>query len=173
MQNRICAVFMVLGAFAAFVPFNYHASAQGRMGPEPMQQANTTPTADACEERPYSILVTIQGVRHAEGTITADLHGDDPEKFLEKGEWQDRIRVPAVEGRTLMCIPIQMPGVYAVVLYHDEDSDKKFDKNFIGLPSEPFGLSRDPKIRLAIPKHKDCAFEVNGPLTPVTVTLRH
>ncbi|NKB44361.1 MAG: DUF2141 domain-containing protein [Alphaproteobacteria bacterium] len=126
-----------------------------------------------CGAAPYSILVTVRDVRKAVGTITADLHGDDPDKFLGKGQYLDRVRAPAIKGDTLMCIPVASPGVYAIALYHDEDTDRKFDKNWIGLPSEPFGLTNDPKIRLAKPKHKDVAFMVAGPLTPVTATLHH
>ena len=149
------------------------AVAQANITQTTRQQSVLPLTDDQCASKPYSILVTIYDVRHSKGTITADLHGDDPDKFLDKGQKLDRIRVPAVEGQTQMCIPIQTPGVYAIVLYHDEDADTKFDKNIIGLPAEPFGLSRDPRIRLAMPKHSASAFEVNGPLTPVKVTLRH
>lgn len=126
-----------------------------------------------CGTAAYSILVTIRDVRESVGTITADLHGDDPEKFLGKGQYLDRVRVPAIKGETLMCIAVPSAGVYAIALYQDEDTNKKFDKNWIGLPAEPFGLSNDPKIRLATPKHKEVAFTVEGPLTPVTATLHH
>jgi uncharacterized protein (DUF2141 family) len=150
----------------------------------PADAANETASADVpsheasalmgdCGQQPYSILITVHDVRHSEGTITVDLHGDDPDKFLGKGERLDRIRAPAVEGETQICIPVVEPGVYAFALYHDEDGDTKFDKNFIGLPAEPFGLSNDPPIRLAKPKHAECAFEVTGPLTPVGATLHH
>lgn len=128
---------------------------------------------EECETLPYSMLITVKEVRHSEGTITVDLHGDDPETFLRSGTKLDRIRVPATEGETFICIGLETPGIYAFALYHDEDADTKFDKNFIGLPAEPFGLSNDPKIRLARPKHEECAFEVTGPLTPVTATLNH
>lgn len=127
----------------------------------------------SCGTAPFSILLTVEDVRKAEGTITADLHGDDPDKFLGKGQKLDRIRAPAVTGQTLMCIPVAKAGVYAIALYHDEDGDTKFDKTWIGLPKEPFGLTNDPKIRLAKPKHEEVAFEVTGPLTPVSATLRH
>ena len=33
------------------------------------------------------------------------------------------------------------PGSYAIAAYHDLDSDKQFDKNFVGIPKEPVGLS--------------------------------
>ena len=125
----------------------------------------------ACESRQYSILVHVKNIKDGRGTITVDLHGDDPDKFLKSGAKLDRLRVPAVVGEMQICVPVEKPGVYAVALYQDRDSNMKLDKTWIGMPSEPFGVSRDAPIRLGPPKHKDAAFEVTGPLTPVTVTL--
>ncbi len=146
-------------------------------GPAFAQESNGQQLAaiesSECGAAPYSILLTVEDVRKAEGTITVDLHGDDPEKWLGKGQKLARIREPAVTGQTLVCIPVERAGVYALALYHDEDGDTKFDKTWIGLPDEPFGLSNDPKIRLSKPKHEKVAFEVAGPLTPVTATLNH
>ncbi len=173
MSPRMRITIALFGAIASVSVPLYLSSVKAQEIEAPMEQAALPPAADTCETKPYSILVTVHDVRRSEGTITADLHGDDPEKFLGRGQRLDRIRVPATEGQTQMCIAVDTPGVYALALYHDEDADTKFDKNFIGLPSEPFGLSNDPKIRLAMPKHSESAFEVTGPLTPVTVTLRH
>jgi uncharacterized protein (DUF2141 family) len=71
-----------------------------------------------------------------------------------------------------VCIPVDKPGVYALALYHDKDANTKLNKTWIGLPSEPFGVSNDAAIRLGPPKHADAAFAVAGPATPVTVNLR-
>jgi uncharacterized protein (DUF2141 family) len=127
----------------------------------------------SCDGRPYSILVVVKNIKDDRGTITIDLHGDDPELFLKSGAKLARLRLPAVPGDMKICVPVEKPGVYAVALYQDRDSNLKLDKTWIGLPSEPFGVSRDAPIRMAPPKHKEAAFEVTGPLTPVTVTLRH
>ena len=126
----------------------------------------------ACEQRPYSILVEVKNIKDARGTITIDLHGDDPEKFLKSGAKLDRLRIPAVEGEMKICVPVEKPGVYAIALYHDRDSNMKLDKTWIGMPAEPFGVSRDAPIRIGPPKHKDVAFEVTGKLSPITITLR-
>jgi len=126
----------------------------------------------ACRELPYSILVHLKNVKDDRGTITIDLHGDDPEKFLKSGAKLLRMRVPAAAGDMNICVPVDKPGIYALALYQDRDSNLKLDKTWIGLPDEPFGVSRDAPIRMAPPKHKDAAFDVAGPLTPVTVTLR-
>jgi uncharacterized protein (DUF2141 family) len=125
----------------------------------------------ACDTRPFSMQITVVGVRDSSGTITVDVHDDDPAKFLKSGGKLARIRVPAVEGETHLCIAVPKAGVYALALYHDRNANTKLDKNWIGLPSEPFGLSNNPPRRLAMPKHRDSAFEVNGPRTPVVVDL--
>lgn len=125
-----------------------------------------------CEQRPFSVLVTVKNVKDARGTITIDLHDDDPEKFLKSGAKLARLRVPAVAGELMICVPVDAAGVYAIALYQDRDGNQKLDKTWIGLPAEPFGISRDAPLRMGPPKLKDAAFQVSGPLTPVTVTLR-
>ena len=140
-------------------------------GPASAEEALPKPE-DACAQRPYSILVSVKNVRDARGTITIDLHDDDPAKFLKSGGKLARMRVPAVPGDMSVCVPVEKPGVYAIALYQDRDSDQKLDKTWIGIPDEPFGVSRDAPIRMGPPKLKDAAFEVNSALTPVTVTLR-
>lgn len=125
-----------------------------------------------CEQHPYSILISLKNVKDDRGTITVDLHGDDPAKFLKSGAKLARIRVPAAKGEMKICMPVDKPGVYAVALYQDRDNDHKLDKTWIGLPSEPYGVSRDAPIHGGPPKLKDAAFEVTGAHTPVTVTLR-
>lgn len=125
----------------------------------------------ACATHPYSMQITVRNVKEAVGTITVDVHDDDPEKFLKSGGKLARIRVPAVQGETTFCVTVPGAGIYALALYHDRNGNKKLDKTWIGLPSEPFALSNNPPRRLAMPRHKDSAFEVNGQRTPVVVEL--
>ena len=125
----------------------------------------------ACDSHPFSMEITVLHVRDAQGTITVDVHDDDPAKFLKSGGKLARIRVPAVAGETQFCITVPKAGIYALAVYHDRNGNTKLDKTWIGLPSEPFGLSNNPPRRLAMPKHKDSAFEVAGPRTPVMIDL--
>lgn len=134
--------------------------------PPPPGQAQTP-----CEQLPFSILVTVKNVKSAEGIITVDLHDDNAAKWLKKSGRVGRVRVPAVEGQTNVCVPVERAGTYALALYHDRDHNLKLNKNWIGLPSEPFAVSNDAPIRLGPPSLKDAALQVTGPLTPATVTL--
>ena len=126
----------------------------------------------SCAEHPYSIDLEVHNVRKKKGLITVDLHDDNPDGFLNKTGLVDRVRTPAEKDVTRICIPVERPGIYAIALYHDKDANQKFNKNFLGIPSEPFGISNDPRIGLKAPPHKAAAFDVQGPATPVLITLR-
>lgn len=139
------------------------AAASARAG---QQQAD-------CAAKANAIHVTVKNVRQAKGTITADLHGDDPQAFLKKGKKLMRIRVPAKLGSVEMCLPAPHPGVFAIALYQDVNANGKFDKNFLGLPKEPYGISNNPRLLLAPPKHKDAAFNVGSEGTTIEIILRN
>ena len=83
-----------------------------------------------------------------------------------------RVRVPAVKGETKMCVPVAAPGTYAIAIYHDKNANRHFDKNFLGLPAEPYGVSNNPPINFGPPSLEDSAFKVEGPLTPMMIRLK-
>ena len=52
------------------------------------------------------------------------------------------------------------PGTYAVFVAHDLNGNGKLDKSFLGMPTEPVGLSRNPgRPRFGPPKFEDSSFE--------------
>jgi uncharacterized protein (DUF2141 family) len=62
-------------------------------------------------------------------------------------------------------------GRYAVAAYQDLNRNGKFDKNFLGLPTEPYGFSRDARGSLGPPSFEAAAVDV--PATPkVVINLR-
>jgi uncharacterized protein (DUF2141 family) len=52
------------------------------------------------------------------------------------------------------------PGRYALAVYHDLNENNILDKNFIGIPKEPYGFSNDFRPRFSPPSFEDCAFDV-------------
>ena len=43
------------------------------------------------------------------------------------------------------------PGNYAIAVLHDENNDRQANRNFLGLPTEGFGFSRNPAIGVSAP----------------------
>jgi uncharacterized protein (DUF2141 family) len=114
----------------------------------------------SCGKGLLEIGVTVENVASDKGSIVADLHNDIKEDFLVWDKVVLRVRADAKKGETTFCIPLTKPGEYSVAIYHDKNNNKKFDKNFLGIPSEHFGMSNNPKFGLKSPEYEQAAFTV-------------
>ena len=118
----------------------------------------------ACQPLDGQIEVRVDDVRSASGSVVAVLYGDNPDDFLKKGKRLDKVFEPAHEGVVSVCLTAPSPGTYAVAVYHDENGNEKFDKNWIGLPDEGYGISNNPTIFLSAPDFDEAKFEtLDGP----------
>jgi len=68
--------------------------------------------------------------------------------------------------------PLQL-GSYAVAVLHDENSDGKANRNFLGVPKEGFGFSRNPIIRFGPPEFANAAVPVRGATKNILIQLRY
>lgn len=135
--------------------------------------ANVTGEPGACDGDATAIRVSVQGVRSARGTLVAVLYGDDPSEFLQRGKRLARERVPVRVGTVDVCLPAARPGTYAVVVYHDENDNRQFDRRWNGLPAEGFGVSNNPRMLFGVPSHSDAAFRVGNTPATVAITLTY
>jgi len=62
-------------------------------------------------------------------------------------------------------------GSYAIAVYQDTNNNGKLDKNWVGMPIEPYGFSKDPIIRFGPPIYKDCLLQLHGK-NNVSIKLR-
>lgn len=62
-------------------------------------------------------------------------------------------------------------GEYAVAIFHDENGNKKIDKNLFGLPTEPYGFSRNFKPKFSAPEYKDCNVDFSPTNNSFTIIL--
>jgi uncharacterized protein (DUF2141 family) len=61
-------------------------------------------------------------------------------------------------------VPVELaPGEWAVALTQDTNNNDKLDKNFLGIPTEPFAFSNNVRPHLSAPSFKECEFTVDGP----------
>jgi uncharacterized protein (DUF2141 family) len=60
-------------------------------------------------------------------------------------------------------------GVYCVSLFYDLNNNKKLDKNLIGIPTEPYGLSNNPGF--GFPDFEKMKFTFKGDLT-ISIEMR-
>jgi uncharacterized protein (DUF2141 family) len=80
---------------------------------------------------------------------------------------------PAHVGMTVVVLHGLPPGQYAVQTFHDENGNKKVDRNFIGIPKEGVGFSNDAPIRMGPPKWADAMFAFNGADQTIQLKTRY
>jgi uncharacterized protein (DUF2141 family) len=63
------------------------------------------------------------------------------------------------------------PGRYGVVVIHDENSNMKLDRNFLGIPKEGFGFANNPRVVLSAPSFQAASVPVACPATEIGIKL--
>lgn len=105
----------------------------------------------------------------------ADASGSVRVEVCPESEWLNgctfSAHVPARQGITVVTVPGVPPGHYGVIAHHDSNDDGDVNRNFIGLPTEGIGFSRDAAIRLGPPHFSDAVLDVAGASVSVDITL--
>jgi uncharacterized protein (DUF2141 family) len=105
---------------------------------------------------PGDVEVVVTGLRNDVGMVRLLLFFS-PNGFPEDVKKADRrVAVPIHGGVARATFPRVASGYVAVALLHDEDNDAATKKNFVGVPQEGFGFSRNPKIGLSAPDFDEC-----------------
>ncbi len=150
-MNRVPTVLAgLLLTCLLLLPWNVHAQIEATEG--------------ACNRASTAIDVRVHGVRSDRGYVTFVLYGDNPDDFLVKGKKIFKRQFAAKRGTVAFCVIVPKAGAYAASVYHDENGNRKFDRNWIGIPAEGAGFSNNPTLLLGPPSHAQAAFQVsNGP----------
>ena len=94
-----------------------------------------------------NLTVTVSGLKNNTGLLTVELYNVKG-KFLKTPY---KTFSSAIKLNTATLIFIGIPkGECTVMAYHDENNNRKLDKNFIGMPKEDVGCSITADSRISI-----------------------
>jgi uncharacterized protein (DUF2141 family) len=65
------------------------------------------------------------------------------------------------------------PGMYAISVLHDENSNRQMDKTWYGKPTEGIGSSNNPKVGSSPPKFEESAVNLDGNNTHLRIRLSY
>lgn len=149
--------FVLLIAGAVGVPDREEPAAS------PLQQAQSGCT----------LRIHVDGLRNSTGVVGAaifkspDGWPEDMNKALH--HWPTPIAGGAHDATAVW---ENLPaGDYGVVAIHDENKNRKLDRNFIGIPKEGFGFANNPHVGLSAPPYQAAIVHVTCPVTETSIHL--
>jgi len=107
------------------------------------------------------LTLTITNIKNIEGNLEVGLFNTG-ERFLESGQAYKRFTIPVKSDSQTLVIKDLPQGEYAISLYHDKNSNGVCDRNFFGIPKEPYGFSNNYKPKFSAPAFADCKFELRS-----------
>jgi len=120
--------------------------------------------APAAAGKGYTLTVVVEDVDNRDGNVGM-LVFNSP-----KGWAEDRtvalkdIIVPAHPGRVTITVADLPAGEYAVAVVHDVNKNHKLDRNWLGKPTEQWGLSNNPHAFIRTPSYNTCKFTLKTDL---------
>ena len=118
-----------------------------------------------------SVKVVVSALVSTESTVKLYFY-NAPDKFLKRGQYAfSRAVKPA--GKREISLPVDLPqGEWAVAITQDINNNDKLDKNFLGIPTEPYAFSNNVRPTLAPPEFHECKFMVSEPGKVVSIVLK-
>ena len=116
------------------------------------------PVLPSLSQSTSTVLLEVSSFKNTRGTLNCRLF-IKPSDFPD-GEGILSVRVPIAGPNTSCTFSNIEPGTYAVAVVHDENSDGKLDKNFVGVPSEGYGVSNNKTYALSAPKWDESIFTI-------------
>jgi uncharacterized protein (DUF2141 family) len=120
------------------------------------------------------IHVTVFNIRNARGTVDCALF-DGPAGFpVDVPHSAMRLMAMKVPNSQAQCdFENISAGTYGLVVLHDENMNGKLDSNWLGIPKEGYGFSKDAKASFGAPSFADASFVYDGNTLALTITLRY
>ncbi|MFE8073417.1 DUF2141 domain-containing protein [Marinobacteraceae bacterium S3BR75-40.1] len=115
------------------------------------------------------LRVSVIGSEKAKGELFVALF--DKEKHFPDGDPVVAQRGPW-RGETVQVRFVNIPaGQYAIAAFVDTDDNDRLSKNFLGIPTEPYGFSGDAGF--GPPDYSDVSFEKGAEDASIQIHLDH
>jgi uncharacterized protein (DUF2141 family) len=112
------------------------------------------------------LKVSVQGIKSETGVVYYAL-------FDKAGFTQKSLAVARSDIKQATALFENLsPGEYAVTIYVDVNENGKLDKNFVGMPQEPYGFSNDAMGTMGPPGFEAAAIKLGDENQAITINLR-
>lgn len=120
------------------------------------------------------LSVEVEHIGHCHGALMLAVY-DRQAAFLHPAQAVARVRLPLPTAPCVERISqtFRLPaGTYAVAAYHDGNDNGTLDSNWLGMPSEPWGVSNGVRPALRAPDFAESRFHLDPSHFRITISLR-
>ena len=119
-----------------------------------------------------TMRVAVTNIEAATGMIWVGIYTGEDDFLIKEKARLVGVKVSGV-GTAYIDLPDMEAGKeYALAVFHDVDNDGDMNRNWLGLPSEPWAFSGEPKTRLRLPRFDEVSFRMGYSDVSSTVRLR-
>jgi uncharacterized protein (DUF2141 family) len=136
--------------------------------PDAGRSSPASPAPSTSAPSRSTITVRIQGLRNDRGTVLVAIY-DNERSFAKKRDPLAGAEAPPKNRGAVVVFSDIKPGRYALAFFQDENNNKDLDTSLLGVPTEPFGFSRDAVGRVGPPSFAAAAIVI--PAGPVSVVM--
>ena len=106
-------------------------------------------------------MIEVQNLKNTTGKVSIGLYKKS-ENFPIVGKEYKGVHLN-IDSHSLKYVFRDSPkGHYAISVFHDENTNAKLDKNFLGIPKEGYGFSNNAKATLSTPSFDEAEFNVSA-----------
>jgi len=104
----------------------------------------------------YTLSIQIDNIKNNQGYIYISIY-KNPNNFLDKNKAYKTIKL---KSNKKIDYKIDLKkGIYAITIFHDENSNGMLDRNFFHFPKEGYGFSTNPFL-FGKPTFSDAEFPI-------------
>jgi uncharacterized protein (DUF2141 family) len=157
-----------LAVSTAFMALSFPGSRAFSRAPATIEQSGNVATG-------CTLRIHVDGLRNSKGNVgtvvftTSDGWPENSSKAFRIGPAE----IPAGQRQATAVWENLPPGTYGVAAIHDENSNAKLDKNFLGIPKEGFGFANNPHVMFGPAPFKEALVHVTCPATDITIHIQY
>ena len=131
---------------------------------------SVSPPTRAQSGGPATIIIKVAGLHSGKGQVRIAVFNSSEKWLGEQPVYSSTINV---DSQSVTWKIYDVPyGDYGIAVFHDENKNGKMDKNFVGIPLEPYGFSNNVRVTLGPPTWEKSKFVVKGSTTEVSIEVK-
>ncbi len=123
------------------------------------------------KSRNGKLVLNVNNIRTDQGIIWVGIYNSKENFLIKERAIIERYDVTRKSPNQSLVIHALPYGEYAIALFHDENGNGLLDKNFFGIPSEPYAFSRKPRTKWRLPKFEEIKFHFTSDQQVLTTKL--